>query len=353
MSGVGADGWGPTARTRQLVVLLGAVVVLAGCGVGAGEPGPESDPAPRPHPIPPPDTVPAHPPSPDLAELQEATWHLYRADGTSSSLDELLTAAAEVEVILVGERHGDPGGHRFQRELLDQVLREGGEGILRERRPVLSLEMFETDVQPVLDEYLSGLITEEHFLAAARPWRFYERDYRPLVEAAREAGIPVVAANAPRRYVNRVSRLGREGLDDLPPAALEHLPPLPFPEPSEAYRAEWEALMQGIDAHGEHGHGTPDESALEAQALWDAAMAHAVALALEDEGSEALVVHMAGSFHVENRTGIPEALRHYHPEVRDLLVVVKAVEDPSAPPARDELEGVADFIVFTLDPSPS
>ena len=53
----------------------------------------------------------------------------------------------------------------------------------------------------------------------------------------------MIAANAPRRYVNRASRLGRDSLTTLPPSALATLPPLPYPEPSEAYLAEWNALM--------------------------------------------------------------------------------------------------------------
>ena len=310
--------------------------VLAGCGAAVGEPAP----APR--------------PAPEPADPPEAAWHLYHAHGAPATLDDLVAAAQQVDVILVGERHGDPGGHRFQRELLDRVVHEAEAGRLDDRTPVLSLEMFERDVQPVLDEYLEGLITEEHFLAAARPWPRYRRDYRPLVETAREAGVPVVAANAPRRYVNRVSRLGREGLDDLPDHALEHLPPLPYPEPTEAYRAEWEAVMaEMVRGHGAHGHGEPPESALEAQALWDAAMAHAVAATLDREGAGTVVVHMVGSFHVENRTGIPEALHHYRPETRTLVVVVKAVGDPGASPREGEMDDAGDFIVLTRDPSAS
>lgn len=68
---------------------------------------------------------------------------------------------------------------------------------------VLSLEMFEADVQTVLDEYvLRRAIREQDMLQDARPWRNYAMDYRPLVEYCREQGIRVVAANAPRRYVS-------------------------------------------------------------------------------------------------------------------------------------------------------
>ena len=75
--------------------------------------------------------------------------------------------------------------------------------------------MFESDVQFVLDEYMKGLISEEHFLESARSWKNYESDYRELIEFSKERGMPVIAANAPRRYVNMVHRLGKGALLSL------------------------------------------------------------------------------------------------------------------------------------------
>ena len=40
----------------------------------------------------------------------------------------------------------------------------------------------------------------------ARPWANYETDYAPLVHFAKDVGMPVIAANAPRRYVGAVGR---------------------------------------------------------------------------------------------------------------------------------------------------
>lgn len=320
---------------RRLPAAL-AALALSGA-LGCGVPQRSASPAPA-------------PPAPPEAEAR-----LFGPTGVEAELSKVVEASHDVDVLFVGERHGDPAVHRFQYLLLHALLQaHAGEG----RGLVLSLEMFERDVQGVLDEYLDGLITEEQFLAAARPWTNYQRDYRPLVERARGEGIPVVAANAPRRYVNRVSRLGADSLDDLPEAALEYLPPLPFPGPSDAYRTQWDERMAAL-AHGDHGgHGTqvPD-AALEAQALWDAAMAHAIHGALADAGQERdtdtrgpLVLHLTGSFHVENRTGTPEALRHYRPDVRDLVIISRAAEDPRDFGAAVEVERadrMADFVLLT------
>ena len=90
--------------------------------------------------------------------------------------------------------------------------------------------------------------------------------------------------------------------------------------------------------------------ALEAQALWDAAMGHAVAAALNAHPG-ALVVHLAGSFHVERGTGIPERVPEYRPGTRVVTVVLQ----PTADVARwdkDEYNGLGDFVVLTLRPEP-
>ena len=327
-----ADGAAPPGKPRRAAGFL-ILVLLAGCAAPAPPPPPE--------------------PQPSLP-----LWTLFDQDGSPADVGAVVAAARNVDVLFMGELHGNPGAHDFQLGLLEGLIHDTREA----GRPLaLSLEMFERDVQLVLDEYLAGLITEDQFLAAARPWANYQRDYHPLIELAREEGIPVVAANAPRRYVNRVARLGRDALEDLTPEALEWLPPLPYPGPSEAYREEWDRRMEAL-AHG-HGYAHGDDPALMAQALWDAAMAHSIHLTLEaleaagaaprgGGGREVrpLVLHLTGSFHVENRTGTPEALGHYRPHVEFRVVTTRTAPDPSDFQTSTEgleVEGLADFLLLT------
>src|SRR5690349_22509367 len=46
-------------------------------------------------------------------------------------------------------------------------------------------EMFERDVQPALDAYLAGRLSEKDFRAQSRPWGNYDTAYRPLIERAK------------------------------------------------------------------------------------------------------------------------------------------------------------------------
>lgn len=278
---------------------------------------------------------------------------VYRGDGTPISMEEALEEMARAEVVFLGENHDDEVAHRLQAVILEEM-----QGRVGTRRPViLSMEMFESDVQGVLDEYRAGLITEDHFLRSSRPWPRYADHYRPMVEFARTHGLDVVAANPPRRYVNLVGREGPAALERLSPAALSILPPLPLAPPSDRYRAQWDSLMGGAGMGGTPGvpaqapppdatHPPLVSNGLWAQTLWDAGMAHAVATALE-ENRNALVVHLAGAFHVNRGTGIPEHLARYRPGTRGLTVVFSPVGDHGIFWG-DRHSGLGDLVVLTL-----
>jgi uncharacterized iron-regulated protein len=165
-------------------------------------------------------------------------YRVYDAQGNQSSFEAVVDRALESDVVLVGEEHDDPIAHWLQAELLRNLLEHA------EDRPVaLSLEMFERDVQDVVDEYAAGLISESHFKKSGRAWSNYDTDYKPMVDRAIEAGIPIIAANAPRRYVNRATREGASSLEALSPRARSWLAPLPYEAASEEYAAQWNALM--------------------------------------------------------------------------------------------------------------
>ena len=251
-----------------------------------------------------------------------------RGDGTPSSLEAIAAATDFADVLYLGEEHGNPVGHRLEAEILQRVHARAGT-----RRVALSMEMFERDVQGVLDEYLGDRIREKDLLLDARPWPNYARDYRPLIEYARAHGLPVIASNAPRRYVNRVGRLGEPGLSGLSEQALGWLAPRPLPRASDAYAAKFTSAMGGADHHGGPG-------LLAAQVLRDATMAEAIDRYLGDHPG-AIVVQVNGKFHSEGHLGVPEQLRRVRPAVRQ-VVVTMAAEKP----------GAGDFVIVT-PPMPS
>lgn len=267
-------------------------------------------------------------------------YRVYTGAGAPASIDDIVRAMGPVQVVFVGETHDDPTGHMLELELLQRAAAAYGGAAVEPARPVaLSLEFFERDVQLPLDEYLAGLITETSFRADTRPWPRYRTDYRPLVEFAMEHALPVIAANAPRRYVGLVTRQGRTALDSLGPEARALLAPLPYGKASAAYREQWIATISAVmEQEGmkcgvpvEHADAPPGSHAnmgnqFDSQVLWDATMAHSIARYLE-ANPRGLVLHMVGGFHVERGTGTPEHLEAYRPGTRALIVSLRPVED--------------------------
>src|SRR5690242_19477179 len=99
----------------------------------------------------------------------------------------MIGSLASADVVFVGEQHDHQLGHRLELEILTKVH-------AKNPSVALSLEMFERDVQGVVDEYLKDQINESNFLAAARPWPRYKSDYAPMVEFCKANRLPVIAA---------------------------------------------------------------------------------------------------------------------------------------------------------------
>jgi len=273
-------------------------------------------------------------------------FRVYSANGKVSTLDEITDAMKDTEVVFIGEIHNDPAAHLCELQLLQKASARYGlttTGQSPERKVILSLEMFERDVQVVLDEYLANLIAERHFLASSRPWDNYATDYRPLVEFARAHALPVVAANAPERYVNRVARQGRDSLQALTPTARGWLAPLPYGTASAAYAAKFREVMGAGAQHGVAAHGNP--FLLDAQALRDATMAYSLAEQFQD-GKRPLVLHVNGNFHSQGGLGAPEQLRALRRQLRMLIVTI--IPAAAAPPIEaGRLRELGDFVVVT------
>ncbi len=287
-------------------------------------------------------------------EITANQYHVFRGDGTPASLDDVVAAAQKATVTFLGENHDDPVGHYLELQLLQR---------LAANHIALSLEMFERDVQNVVNEYLAGLITQEHLISSGRAWGNYKTDYRPLIEYAKEHHLPVIAANAPRRYVNRVSRMGKDSLDALDTQAKASLPPLPYSDASPAYTNKFQKLMEEMQKEqaksappkpttpAKDGKTQPSAPAhdprwdLQAQSLWDASMADSIAKWL-DQHPDGHVLQMNGSFHSEQHMGIPEHLLRYRPSTTTLVVTMRP--DKSFPNWNGgTLANLGDFVIVT------
>ncbi|MCC6774021.1 MAG: ChaN family lipoprotein [Gemmatimonadaceae bacterium] len=286
---------------------------------------------------------------PDLAPAPRAESRFYdSATGRDVTFDAMIRAASRSDVVFFGEQHDDPGTHRMELAVL-AALGNGSRPI------VLSLEMFERDVQGVLDDDRAGRIAESDFLSRARPWDRYTTDYRALVELARARGWPVIAANAPRRLASAVSRSGLAGIEGLP-VSERPLAARDISCPRDAYYDKFAEQMQGHSAGGGPASAT-DSAAMrkmtdrfyEAQCVKDETMAESIVAALGAAGKGALVLHVDGAFHSDFGLGTVARVVRRRPGIATTVlsaVPVDAVD--RATPA--EFKDRGDFVILTRKP---
>ena len=249
---------------------------------------------------------------------------------------------ARADVVLLGEQHDDANTHRLETAVL--------EGLARRRVPVtLSLEMFERDVQPTLDIYVSGTSAEDEFLKGARPWPRYATDYRPLVEFAKSQHWPIVAANVPRRIASDIARSGKPAVDSLS-AADRRLAANDLQCPHDSY---FDRFAEQMGGHSAGASGAAGDASTEryfwAQCVKDETMAESIAAAFaKQEGRPGVIVHVTGAFHSDFGAGTGERVRRRLLGHRVAIVSLVPLENlDDITPAGDDLKR-ADYLVYTV-----
>ncbi len=249
---------------------------------------------------------------------------LFHSDGSPATWAELTQKAASAEVVFFGEMHNNPICHWLQYELTSDLYSVAGQNL------VLGAEMFETDNQLLLDEYVGGQITVKNFEAEAKLWPNYKTDYKPLVDFAREKKLRFVGTNIPRRYAALVSKGGFEALSGLSSEAHSLMAPLPMP---------YDSTLPGYKVMMNMG-GHSSANLPKAQACKDATMAWFI---LQNLTPGKLFLHFNGSYHSDNFEGIVWYLKFYRPDVKMLTISSMEFDNPFQP--GDEIKGKADFIL--------
>jgi uncharacterized iron-regulated protein len=255
--------------------------------------------------------------------------------GATIEMPQLVSELADCDVIFLGEQHDNDSGHAFQLQVIEGLFERGLD-------LVISTEQFERDVQGVVDDYASGRIDEDAFVANSRPWKNYARHYRPIIELAREKNIPVLAANVPRRLASNVAAA----------TAIEPVDQVFLPRSVSADEdLYWHKFKKTMAGH--MGADGDDKLRLffKSQCLKDDAMAEAISdyLAINPHRHK-VIVHLCGSFHSDYGLGTVTRLLHRRPLTRTAVVTMEALADSDkSDPA--ELRSRAHYIYWTA-PNP-
>jgi len=253
-------------------------------------------------------------------------YQFFDLKGKNAEYKDVVKKALESDIVFFGELHNSPICHWLELEMAKDLYEEKKEGL------VMGAEMFETDNQLLVDEYLSGRIKEKNFEAEVKLWDNYKTDYKPLLVFAKKNNIPVIATNVPRRYASLVNKSGFEGLDSLSNEAKMFLPPLPV-----AYDPELKGYKDMIEMMGGlGGHVTPNIP--KAQAIKDATMAHFI---LQNVKKGQVFIHYNGTYHSDNFEGIVWYIRQAQPDLK--ILTISSVEQDDMTGLSEENSGLADF----------
>jgi len=255
-------------------------------------------------------------------------YMLFDADGKNASFKKLVKDAANADIIFFGEQHNNPITHWLQLELTEELYDQ------KKNKLVLGAEMFESDNQLVLDEYLIGQCSAKNFEKEAKLWKNYKTDYKPLVDFAKENDLSFIATNIPRRYASLVYKQGFEGLDSLSTEAKELIAPLPVKY--DANLPGYKAMLEGMEGMGAHANPNLPK----AQAIKDATMAHFI---LENWEKGKTFIHYNGSYHSDNFEGIVWYLKQENPNLK--IFTITTIEQDTITELKDENKNVADYIL--------
>lgn len=270
-----------------------------------------------------------------LSAQNKEAYKIFKGDGKNSSYDSLLSACKDADFVFFGELHDNPIAHWLEIELTQDLHK------IRQKELVLGAEMFEADVQLILDEYLNGRIKAKDVEAEARIWPNYKTDYKPIVQFCKKNCIPFIATNIPHRYAAMVSKGGFNELDSLSNDAKKFIAPLPidYDETIKCYKS----ILEDMDSTSSHY----SKHLPKAQAIKDATMAYFI---LQNYKKGQLFLHFNGSYHSNNMEGI---ITYLKPEKKNYKVVVINTEtQENILELSEEAKKTADFVIIIPENMP-
>lgn len=250
--------------------------------------------------------------------------------------EALAERIAGSDAVYVGESHDQKAAHLAQLEAL-KILSSA-----KKNKVIVGFEMLNSGLQPVLDRYAAGKLTEKEFLEKAdwaKEWGFDFGLYKPLFDHIRENKLKAAALNVPRAVIKKIAR---GGLGALSPEEKKFLPEKVEVNPDPLYLAYLRSTYGG---HGDNPMAkviTWDNYLL-SMAAWNEGMADSAVKALKRHKGHAMLV-IAGNGHVMYNAGIPFSVRNRLPDLKHLSVYTEDAEKTAE--FRENPSPLADLVWF-------
>lgn len=271
--------------------------------------------------------------SPILTLAQDMAVH-YKVYDTKENkvidIAKIINDMSQADVLFFGEEHNDSIGHYLETQIFKKLAST------YQNKVVLTMEMFHTDVQPVINEYLAGVISEKNFIKEARAWNNY-KDYKPMVEFAKSEKIQVIGANGAARYSNAVTRSGLDILGKFPKGSKTFLPPLPIDTLQGRYYEKFIELLGG--------HSMGGMKVYQSQNFWDATMAWSITKTAK-QFKKYKIFQVNGRFHSDEQLGTYAQLAKYAPKLKVLNISSFATDDFENP-NWEKYKNLGNYVIIT------
>ncbi len=271
----------------------------------------------------------------DTLKTNDPGYCLYKAKSQKKiNLKDLEKIIALSDVVYVGESHDQIKDHMAQLKALEFLYKAKGKKI------AVGFEMLNFTLQPILDDYAKGNISEYEFLEKAnweKEWGFDFNLYKPLFDFARDKKLKALALNMPKRIVAKIARVGLKGLN---PEDRKLLPENIHISTDEKYLDYLKAAFENGPMSGMFKF----ENYLASMSTWNEVMGAKMADFLnENKKYSGLVI--AGNGHLIYNAGIPFSVKTRTNKLKHSSFYTEdALNCPEKP--NEEILQYADFIWF-------
>lgn len=245
------------------------------------------------------------------------------------------------DVVYVGETHDQPLDHLAQLEALKAMK------IARGSKIAVGFEMLNQTLQPVLDGYAAGKLTEAEFLEQAdwkKEWGFDFAMYKPLFDFIVQNKLRALALNVPKKIVSKIARGGLAALTPEEAAAL------PSPVAITTHKKYLDYLKETYSGHGDSPMAKimTFENYLASMCAWNEGMGARAAEFLNANPGYAVLV-IAGNGHVMYNAAIPASVKARVKGVRQASFFTQSADKcPETMPKEDK--DVANYIWYINHP---
>lgn len=276
------------------------------------------------------------------SQVTEKNYRIYSVKlAKEVNINDIIEDMKTNDVLFYGEEHNDSVTHYLENKIFESLYQKYSSSM------TLSMEMFDRDVQPIMNEYLTSEIREKNFKKDARVWSNY-RDYRPMVELCKTNKLDVVCANAAGRYSNLAGRKGQKALMALPLESKKYFAPLPYDTASGKYYDKLMGLSHDPSDTAKKAApvmGMGGFNLVMAQSLWDATMAYSIAEYLKlHKGKKVFQVN--GRFHSDEGFAVATQLKKCNPKI--IMLIISSGADNAFPNIDwNKHKHLGDYIIIT------